>query len=247
MDKELTAPIGIEVPDDRLVEVEKAKMSGEPLVSVGTSGVQIGTTADVAKASQDAMDEGTSAEHNAPDYLVELIANEGDINELNLAKAEAHAEVSGEAIKKQKVENEKARKLLAEDGHAVSNRILERQRKEAEAYAEAIAEFVRERQKAEGAFSREVMKITQEEALSGKPLTEIGKRAAEIDAKPREKDVFVEKDSIIHGAKDFKEGVDGVEAPEKLPTKSGEKVTKVEQPSKVEAPKATKSESSKEE
>lgn len=204
MDRDFNAPVVIEVPDERLAEVEKAKMSGEALVSVGSKGTQVGARHIVAKAAQDAMDIGTSTENRMPDYLTDLESSVENNMELNLKKAQAHAEVSAELVRQQQ-EAVKARRQEGGDSFEEAKKNNELNRALAEEYSKNMAEWERARMKAEGVFNKELRLISEEEAFSGEPMTELGKRAKNIKAVPVEREVFETKDAIIYGATGFEE------------------------------------------
>ena len=202
MDTDINAPIVIEVPDERLAEVEKAKMTGEALVSVGSKGNQIATRGMVAKAVQDAMDIGNSPQNRMPDYLTELSNGVEDVMELNQKKAKAHSDVSAEIVRKQQ-EEVAARHLSREESFELAKQNNDLNRRLAAEYSANMAEWERARQEADGLRSKELRLITEEEAFSGFAITELGKRNKAVKADILERPTFEEKDAIVYGAAEF--------------------------------------------
>jgi len=202
------APVHVETSDERLAAVEEAKRTGDELVSVGSKGGQIVDRGTLVEETRKVSNEGASETSSLPLYLEELVDNLEDEAELNIRKAKAHSDYSAELARKQQEAAVEAEAKLREDPLYFVKQITERNQKLAQQYNEKMGQYIKEVEGRNSNFNEEIRRITQEEAFSGEPVTEMGKRAQDFKIDENfAKDALQTKDRIIYGAEDYLGGV----------------------------------------
>lgn len=208
-EKNLTGePVMVETSDERLAAVEESKRTGDEFVSVGARGQQPVDRGILIEETRKVSNAGASQTSTLPKYLEELVDSVEDGAELNRQKAEQHSRYSAELARKQREARAEAQAKRERDPLYFAKLVQERNQKQVEEYNEKMSQYIKDVEGRDRNFNEEVQKISQEEAYSGDPVTEMGKRAKDFRIDESfANESLQSKDRIIYGAEDFLGGV----------------------------------------
>lgn len=206
--------VAVENSDDRLAEVEKAKRTGQPFVSVAANKTEVVPYDVAAQIAEDKAQENTYVGRFGATYAGQLEdwhtlirEDPSAIDATNEEKARAHAEYSAEFVRKAMEEEAHVQEMMAEGydpSLAVQQANLERAQ-EHERVSNEYAQLRLERAKDDIAvlpMVDEAVKILRVEDLANKPLADRAAALSSVTNVPDAMehpatDAFVIKDKII--------------------------------------------------